>query len=182
MCGDPGHLARECPKRAGSAVSVAAAAPAASAFDMTEFSAFQEWRAINQAAAAVTVEAEHDEDDDWDDEEYTSCAVAIPQWPGGSGVPASRVPDGEHRGLAVVGSDWVDNATPVVEVHAKHVEVAPSRVLLDGGSFYTLVGARLGARLGLTVADQEPGVKGVATATGRVENLGFTKRHRSRLS
>ncbi|GAQ93292.1 hypothetical protein KFL_014220010, partial [Klebsormidium nitens] len=73
--------------------------------------------------------------------------------------------------------DWVDNATKVVKVMTTKGWWAPDRVLLDGGSFYSMAGARLKARLGLTEADMDTGGHRVQTAMGKVEVLpgGLTK-------
>jgi hypothetical protein len=51
------------------------------------------------------------------------------------------------------------------------------RVLLDRGSYYTLVGAKLKEQLGMEEADMDGGGQKVHTATGKVEPLqgGLTK-------
>lgn len=73
--------------------------------------------------------------------------------------------------------DWVDNAHKVVQVMSSHGLVAPARVLLDGGSFYSMAGLSLKSQLGLTTADMDAGGHKVHTATGKVESLpgGLTK-------
>ncbi|GAQ91508.1 hypothetical protein KFL_007970030 [Klebsormidium nitens] len=73
--------------------------------------------------------------------------------------------------------DWVDNTNKVVKVMTSKGWWAPERVLLDGGSFYSMAGARLKARLGLTEADMDVGGHRVQTAMGKVEVLsgGLTK-------
>lgn len=48
---------------------------------------------------------------------------------------------------------------------------APQRVLLDGGSFYSMAGAKLKAQLGLSSSDMDSGGHRVHTATGKVELL-----------
>jgi hypothetical protein len=60
---------------------------------------------------------------------------------------------------------------------APHGLVAPARVLIDGGSFYSMAGLSLRAQLGLTAADMDSGGHKVHTATGKVETLsgGLTK-------
>lgn len=82
----------------------------------------------------------------------------------------------EREGLEGV-PDWVDNTARVVQVVSPHGLVAPGRVLLDGGSFYSMAGASLRAKLGLTEADMDAGGHKVHTATGRIEELpgGLTK-------
>jgi hypothetical protein len=49
--------------------------------------------------------------------------------------------------------------------------VAPQRVLLDGGSFYSIVGAKLKAQLGLSEGDMDPCGHRVHTATEKIEML-----------
>jgi hypothetical protein len=73
--------------------------------------------------------------------------------------------------------DWVDNSHRAVQVMSSHGLVAPARVLLDGGSFYSMAGASLRLQLGLTAADMDEGRHKVHTATGKVESLpgGLTK-------
>jgi hypothetical protein len=73
--------------------------------------------------------------------------------------------------------DWVDNAHRAVQVMSAHGLVAPARVLLDGGSFYSMAGLSLRSQLGLTSADMDAGGHKVHTATGKVESLpgGWTK-------
>ncbi|GAQ91734.1 hypothetical protein KFL_008410050 [Klebsormidium nitens] len=73
--------------------------------------------------------------------------------------------------------DWVDNSKGAVRVAAPQGLVTPQRVLLDGGSYYTMVGARLKEQLGLGDADMDAGGQKVHTATGKVESLqgGLTK-------
>jgi hypothetical protein len=48
---------------------------------------------------------------------------------------------------------------------------APEKVLLDDGSYYSMAGARLKARLGLTEADMDAAGHKVQTAMGKVETL-----------
>lgn len=50
----------------------------------------------------------------------------------------------EREGLEGV-PDWVDNTHKVVQVVAPRGLVAPTRVLIDGGSFYSMAGAALKA-------------------------------------
>jgi hypothetical protein len=73
--------------------------------------------------------------------------------------------------------DWVDNSLRVVQVMSAHGLVAPPRVLLDGGSFYSMAGLSLKSQLGLTAADMDAGGHKVHTATGKIESLpgGLTK-------
>jgi hypothetical protein len=74
--------------------------------------------------------------------------------------------------------DWVDNTKKAVQVVTAKGLVAPQRVLLDGGSFYPMVGAKLKAQLGLSEGDMDAGGHRVHTATGKIELLqgGLTKR------
>jgi hypothetical protein len=60
---------------------------------------------------------------------------------------------------------------------SSHGLVAPARVLVDGGSSYSMAGISLRAQLGLTAADMDAGGHKVHTATGKVESLpgGLTK-------
>lgn len=67
--------------------------------------------------------------------------------------------------------DWVDNSQWAVQVMTAHGAVAPARVLLDGGSFYSMAGAKLKAQLNLTPADMDAGGHRVHTATGKIEAL-----------
>lgn len=73
--------------------------------------------------------------------------------------------------------DWVDNTRKAVQVMAPNGLVAPARVLIDGGSFYSMAGLSLRAQLGLTAADMDSGGHKVHTATGKIETLpgGLTK-------
>jgi hypothetical protein len=73
--------------------------------------------------------------------------------------------------------DWVENSNGTVQVATPHRLVRPLRVLLDGGSYYTLVGAKLKAQLRMEEADMDGGGQKVHTATGKVEPLqgGLTK-------
>jgi hypothetical protein len=73
--------------------------------------------------------------------------------------------------------DWVDNTHKVVVVMSSHGLVAPGRVLLDGGSFYSMAGVSLRSQLGLSAADMDAGGHKVHTATGKIETLpgGLTK-------
>jgi hypothetical protein len=48
---------------------------------------------------------------------------------------------------------------------------APKKVLLNGGSYYSMAGARLKARLGLGPADMDTTGHRVQTAMGKVETL-----------
>ncbi|GAQ92009.1 hypothetical protein KFL_009030040, partial [Klebsormidium nitens] len=78
----------------------------------------------------------------------------------------------EALGQTLHGSpDWVDNSKKAVQVVAAHGLVAPRKVLLDGGSFYSMAGAKLKAQLGLTAADMDAGGHRVHTATGKIEAL-----------
>lgn len=60
---------------------------------------------------------------------------------------------------------------------SSHGLVAPARVLLDGGSYYSMAGISLRAQLGLTAADMDAGGHKVHAATGKIESLpgGLTK-------
>lgn len=73
--------------------------------------------------------------------------------------------------------DWVDNSNKAVQVMSSHGLVAPARVLVDGGSFYSMAGLSLRAQLGLTAADMDASGHKVHTATGKIESLpgGLTK-------
>jgi hypothetical protein len=73
---------------------------------------------------------------------------------------------------------WVDNTYKAVQVMSFHGLVAPARVLLDGGSYYSMAGVSLKAQLGLTAADMDAGGHKVHTATGKIESLpgGLTKK------
>jgi hypothetical protein len=73
--------------------------------------------------------------------------------------------------------DWVDNTGHVVRSMTVKGWWAPEKVLLDGGSYYSMVGARLKARLGLGRADMDTTGHRVQTALGKVETLpgGLTK-------
>jgi hypothetical protein len=80
VCGDINHLTAQCPKRAVP-VTVAAAATGegpggAGSISAEDLGAFQEWKAMAQAAAAPP--AEEHKDDGWDDYEYELGAVALP--------------------------------------------------------------------------------------------------------
>jgi hypothetical protein len=72
---------------------------------------------------------------------------------------------------------WVDNTRKAVQVMAPNGLVAPARVLIDGGSFYSMAGLSLRAQMGLTAADMGSGGHTVHTATGKIETLpgGLTK-------
>jgi hypothetical protein len=72
----------------------------------------------------------------------------------------------------------VDNAKRAVQFMTAKGLVAPQRVLFDGGSFYSMVGAKLKARLGLLERDMDAGGHRVHTATGKIEMLqrGLPKR------
>jgi hypothetical protein len=63
--------------------------------------------------------------------------------------------------------DWVNNSTRVVQVMSPSGLVAPGRVLIDGGSFYSMAGLSLRVQLGLTAADMDAGGHKVHTAAGR---------------
>jgi GNAT superfamily N-acetyltransferase len=67
--------------------------------------------------------------------------------------------------------DWVNNSGKAVQVMSPSGLVAPGRVLIDGGSFYSMAGLSLRAQLGLTAADMDAGGHKVHTATGKVELL-----------
>jgi hypothetical protein len=73
--------------------------------------------------------------------------------------------------------DWIDNSAKVVKVMTAKGWWAPERVLLDGVSYYSMAGAQLTARLGLSDADLNSKEHRVQTATGKVETLrgGLTK-------
>jgi hypothetical protein len=73
--------------------------------------------------------------------------------------------------------DWVDNTHRCVRVISSLRLVAPTRVLLDGGSFYSIAGLSLRSQLGLTAADMDAGGPQVHTATENIEALpgGLTK-------
>jgi hypothetical protein len=73
--------------------------------------------------------------------------------------------------------DWIENSQKVVKVMTAKGWWAPERVLLDGGSYYSMAGARLTARLALTGADLDSKEHKVQTAVGKVETLrgGLTK-------
>jgi hypothetical protein len=73
--------------------------------------------------------------------------------------------------------DWVDNSGKVVRVMTAKGWWAPEKVLLDGGSYYSMAGARLKARLGPTEAEMDAASHKVQTAMGKVETLqgGLTK-------
>jgi hypothetical protein len=72
---------------------------------------------------------------------------------------------------------WIDNSAKVVKVMTAKGWWAPERVLLDGGSYYSMAGARLTVRLGLSDADLDSKEHRVQTAMGKVETLrgGLTK-------
>jgi hypothetical protein len=74
--------------------------------------------------------------------------------------------------------DWMDNTKKAVQVVTAKGLVAPQRVLLDGGSFYSMVGAKLKAQFGLSEGDMDAGGHRVHTTTGKIELLqgGLTKR------
>jgi hypothetical protein len=67
--------------------------------------------------------------------------------------------------------DWVDNSNKALQVMSSHGLVAPARVLVDGGNFYSMAGFSLRSQLGLTSADMDAGGHKVHTATGKVESL-----------
>jgi hypothetical protein len=67
--------------------------------------------------------------------------------------------------------DWVENSKGAVQVATPHGLVRPLRVLLDGRSYYTLVGAKLKVQLRMEEADMDGGGQKVHTATGKVEPL-----------
>jgi hypothetical protein len=73
--------------------------------------------------------------------------------------------------------DWVDNIGKLVRIMTTKGWWAPEKVLLDGGSYYSMAGARLKARLGLGPADMDTSGHKVQTAMGKVETLpgGLTK-------
>jgi hypothetical protein len=83
-----------------------------------------------------------------------------------------------QRGQVDGSPDWVDNTKKAVQVVTAKGLVAPQRVLLDGGNFYSMVGAKLKAQLGLSEGDMDAGEHRVHTATGKFEMLqgGLTKR------
>jgi hypothetical protein len=82
-----------------------------------------------------------------------------------------------ERGSVEGTPDWVDNTCKAVQVMALNGLVAPARVLIDGGSFYSMAGLSLRTQLGLTAVDMDAGGHKVHTATGKVEALpgGLTK-------
>lgn len=80
------------------------------------------------------------------------------------------VSPGERDGVEGV-PDWIDNSGMVVRVMTAKGWWAPERVLLDGGSYYSMAGARLTARLGLLDADLDRKEHKVQTAMGKVETL-----------
>ncbi|GAQ82455.1 hypothetical protein KFL_001110320 [Klebsormidium nitens] len=84
----------------------------------------------------------------------------------------------EQRGTVEKSPDWVDNAQRAVQVVTPRGLVAPHRVLIDGGNFYSMAGAKLKAQLGLRQKDMDAVGHRVHTATGRIEALqgGLTKR------
>jgi hypothetical protein len=67
--------------------------------------------------------------------------------------------------------DWMDNTHIAVQVMSSHGLVAPARVLIDGGSFYSMAGTSLKSQVGLTAADMDKGGHKVHTATGKVQSL-----------
>jgi hypothetical protein len=67
--------------------------------------------------------------------------------------------------------NWVNNTSRAVQVMSPSGLVAPVRVLIDGGSFYSMTGLSLRAQLGLTAANMDAGGHKVHTATGKVELL-----------
>jgi hypothetical protein len=67
--------------------------------------------------------------------------------------------------------DCVDNTKKAVQIMTAKGLVAPQRVLLDGGSFYSMVGAKLKAQLGLSEGNMDAGGHRVHTATGKIELL-----------
>lgn len=81
-----------------------------------------------------------------------------------------KIPPTE-RGRWVGTPDWVDNKEGAVKVMTVVGLKAPLRVLIDGGSFYSMAGARLAAQLGLPVDSSGAACK-VQTALGKVEPLG----------
>lgn len=58
----------------------------------------------------------------------------------------------ERSGMEGV-PDWIDDSGKAVKVMTAKGWWAPEKVLIDGGSYYSMEGARLTARLGLTAAD-----------------------------
>jgi hypothetical protein len=73
--------------------------------------------------------------------------------------------------------DWIDNSKKAVKVMTAKGWWAPEKVLIDGDSYYSMAGARLTARLGLTDANLDSKEHKVQTAMGKVETLrdGLTK-------
>jgi hypothetical protein len=67
--------------------------------------------------------------------------------------------------------DWVNNSGKAVQVMSPSGLVAPGRVLIDGGSFYSMAGLSFRAQLGLTAAGTDADGHKVHTATGKVELL-----------
>jgi hypothetical protein len=65
----------------------------------------------------------------------------------------------------------VDNTKKAVQVTTAKGLVAPQRVLLDEGGFYSKVGAKLKAQLGLSEGDMDAGGHRVHTATMKIELL-----------
>jgi hypothetical protein len=76
-----------------------------------------------------------------------------------------------ERGTVEGVPGWIDNSGKVVKVMTATGWWAPEKVLLDGGSYYSMAGARLTTRLGLTDADLDSTEHKVQTAIGKVETL-----------
>jgi hypothetical protein len=73
--------------------------------------------------------------------------------------------------------DWMDNSSKVVRIMTTKGWWAPEKVLLDGGSYYSMAGTKLKARLGMGPADMDTSAHKVQTAMRKVETLpgGLTK-------
>lgn len=83
VCGEVTHLAAQCPKRAAPVVVAAAVSAGGGALggdiSAAQYKAFQDWRAMSQAAVAAQAEdLSGDDDCEWDELEYGLGAVALP--------------------------------------------------------------------------------------------------------
>lgn len=122
-----------------------------------------QWRGAQQVAA-VTLQTEGKEENKQlmeDAHAHTRAMACFAE-----GRP--KVSPSERGG--VEGSpDWVNNEARVVQVATPHGLVAPRRVLIDGGSFYSMAGAKLKAQLGLQPGDMDAAGLRVHTATGKID-------------
>jgi hypothetical protein len=102
-----------------------------------------------------------------------SCPGAHPGHGGGRPLVSPS-----QRGHVDGSPEKGNNTKKAVQVMTAKGLVAPQRVLLDGGSFYSMVGAKLKEQLGLSEGDMDAGGHRVHTATGKIELLqgGLTKR------